>query len=133
LHFQKIFGDISNFDYLLNSVAKLGQQNGLFCYSDPHLTNHVKEKELHPSAGNRQLLSFIFQHYTTNWTIILFYCLIRYEKKFSVIAFFQSLIKPKFFRKDIDLSNLREDLNILSESSEWSVDVIIPTLGRADY
>ncbi len=131
--FHNLFRDISNFDYLLNSVAKLGQQNGLFCYSDPHLIEAVPEKKLYASAGNRDLFSFIYQHYNSIWSLVLFFCLMKYERRFPVGAFLKSFSKPKFFNKDIDLPDVQIPDTSLIDVSGFSVDVIIPTIGRAEY
>ncbi len=133
LEFRGLFGNVSNFTYLLNSVSKVGQQNGLFCYSDPHLIDMVQERELQHAAGNKELFSFVYQHYKSIWVFVLFFSLVKYEKRFPVLALLQSLLKSKFFQKDIDLS----DIQIVSSKShnnfECSVDVIIPTIGRAQY
>ena len=133
LQFCPLFSNISNFDYLLNSIAKLGQQNGLFCYSDPHLIDALQERKLHHTAGNKELFSFVFQHYKSIWIFILFFCLMKYEKKFPVLAFFQSLSKPKFFKKNIDLSEVQGIAINSGERFGSSIDVIIPTIGRVEY
>jgi len=37
MQFQPFLKNITSFGYLLNSIAKIGQQNSLFCYSAPSL------------------------------------------------------------------------------------------------
>ena len=133
LKFKTIFANISGFDHLLNSVAKLGQQNGLFCYSDPQLINAVRNRKLRPSAGNERLFSFVYQHYNSIWIFVLLFCLVKYEKRFPVAAFLQSLKKPKFFKKEINLSKVQVLEDNSNYEPESSVDVIIPTIGRAEY
>lgn len=133
LKFRSVFGKISDFDYLLNSIAKLGQQNGLFCYSDPQLMNTVQQSKLYPSAGNRELFSFVYQHYKGIWIFILFFCLVKYEKRFPVAAFLQAVLKRKFFKKTVDLIEIQEYQNNCERNAQASVDVIIPTIGRAQY
>ena len=132
LKFHDLFGTITNFDFLINSVAKVGQQNGLFCYSDPELIDKAQEKNLKSTAGNKELFSFVFQHYKSIWIFILFFCLVKYEKGFPLRSLFQSLLKPKFFQKEINLSEIIIVRDKTSQSLS-TVDVIIPTLGRADY
>ena len=133
LKFKEIFREITDFDYLLNSVAKVGQQNGVFCYSEPALCASGPENDISPIAGDRELLSFVHQHYKTVWTMVLFFCLVKYEKRFPLISFLQSLLKPKFFKKDIDLSDVYIKAGGSNKKSKTSIDVIIPTIGRAEY
>ncbi len=51
LQFGEMFGQIRNFGFLLNSIAKLGQQNGLFCYSSPEI---LKDGGLSFDSGSGQ-------------------------------------------------------------------------------
>ena len=97
------------------------------------LFDAVQEEELMPSAGNKDLFSFVYQHYKSIWSLVLFFCLMKYERRFPVAALLKSFSKPKFFNKDIDLSDVQIPDNILIEGSVFSVDVIIPTIGRAEY
>ncbi len=133
LKFRALFGKISYFDYLLNSIAKLGQQNGLFCYSDPQLIDAVRERELIPAAGNKELFSFVYQHYKSIWVFVLFFCLAKYERRIPVSAFLQSFLRSKFFKKDINLSDVHIAEGNSINLSGSSIDVIIPTIGRAEY
>ncbi len=132
LKFRGLFKNISNFDYLLNSISKLGQQNGLFCYSDPYLIDSLQESDLKTTAGPNELFSFVSQHYKNIWVFVLFFCLVKYEKQFHFVAFLKSLGKINFFKKDIDLSDEQISNGNLDNQSR-SVDVIIPTIGRAEY
>ena len=133
LKFRTLFKNISDFDYLLNSVAKLGQQNGLFCYSDPQLIHAVGEREIIPVSRDKELFSFVYQHYKSIWIFVLLFCMVKYEKQFPLLEFLQSLVKPKFFKKSIDLSEI-ETIKVKADD-QWksSIDVIIPTIGRANY
>ena len=131
LKFQSILRDTFNFGYLLNSVAKIGQQNGLFCYSDPALVNIKSEQEPVAMASKTELFSFVSQHYKSIWALVLFYCLVRYEKVFPLFAFLKSLFKRDFFKLEVDLSGI--ELETFSKEETNSIDVIIPTIGRPKY
>ena len=133
LKFRHLFGNILKFDYLLNSVAKVGQQNGLFCYSNPHLINIAHEKELRPSAGHKELFGFVYQHYNTIWVFVLFFSLVRYENIFPLEALFGSFSKPKFFKKEVDLSENKKESPDFTKDFPETIDVIIPTVGRPRY
>lgn len=133
LKFQTDFGRISNFDYLLNSLAKVGQQNGLFCYSDPKLIDIMQEKILQPTAGNKELFAFVSQHYKPIWVFVLFFCLVKYENKFPLWSLFRSFFKADYFRKEVDLSENVNCIDSVTRALPTSIDVIIPTIGRAEY
>lgn len=133
LKFQKDFGDLSNFNYLLNSVSKVGQQNGLFCYSDPGLLEISGDNKPIATAGYKNLFSFVYQHYKGIWVLVLLFCLFKYEKKFPVVAILPTLLKPKFFKKNIDLSSVVIAKDDSVDPLGSSIDVIIPTIGRAAY
>ena len=131
LKFQSILRDTSNFGYLLNSVAKIGQQNGLFCYSDPALVKTKSEQEPDAMASKTELFSFVSQHYKSIWVLVLFFCLVRYEKVFPLFAFLKSLFKRDFFKLEVDLSGIELETFLMEETN--SIDVIIPTIGRPKY
>lgn len=133
LKFYSIFKNISDFTFLLNSIAKLGQQNGLFCYSDPDLIYPPRENEPVATAGSKELFSFVYQHYKTVWLFILFFCFIKYEKRFPLASFFHSFTNPKLFKRGVDLSEIKIADGISNLVQDSSVDVIIPTIGRSKY
>ena len=129
IKFKAVFGEISDFGYLLNSIAKIGQQNGLFCYSDPALLKKVDTVKPVATATNSQLFSFVYQHYNTQWTFVLLWCIRKYKNEVPLPEFMQAFFRNKIFRKQIDLNFPRE----LSVSIKKSIDVIIPTIGRIEY
>ena len=133
LQFRPLFKDIKNFEYLLNSVSKLGQQNGLFCYSDPSLINSDLENLPISTARTKDEFSFVYQHYKTIWVFILFFCFVKYERKFPLLVFLRSFGRRKVFKKEVDLSEIKISANSSDPEVPSSVDVIIPTLGRAEY
>ncbi len=132
LKFKSLFEEIDDFDYLLNSIAKIGQQNGLFCYSAPGLVNQLSDKKLITKASSSQLFSFVYKYYNTIWLSVLFWCYWKYEKKFLLISYLQGFFKKKCFLQKVDLSAIKIQSNKITETSN-SIDVIIPTMGRPKY
>lgn len=132
LKFKSLFEGISNFDFLLNSIAKIGQQNGLFCYSAPGLVKQISDKKLKSTATSSQLFSFVYSYYNTIWLSVLFWCYWKYENKFPLKAYFQAFLEKKCFLQKADLLAIRIQSNKIPEISN-SIDVIIPTMGRPVY
>ncbi|MDT0686838.1 glycosyltransferase family 2 protein [Autumnicola psychrophila] len=131
LRFKELYGKISDFGYFLNAIAKTGQQNGLFCYSDPALTKAATNNNPVPVASYSQLFSFVHQHYTSSWTSVLQWCLWKYEKKAAMMSYSKAFVQKKNFREDVDLSDFIPEAS--QNSDDTSLDVIIPTLGRKKY
>lgn len=131
LRFKDLLGKIENFEYLLNSIGKLGQQNGLVCYSDPVLINREKSLSVVSTASRTQLFAFIYQHYNSIWTSGLLFCFALFETSFPLGAYVQSFFNRKLFKKDIDLSRIT--VSSCRPFFGNGIDVIIPTMGRADY
>lgn len=130
LKFKRSVSIFSNFDYLLNAIAKLGQQNGLFCYHSPKLAIK-RNQNITYKASEADLFSFTFQFYKKIRAVILFLCFIQYKKKYYLQSFIFNCFKRNFFSIDIDFSD------IAIESSkpciDNAVDVIIPTIGRPKH
>ena len=132
LKFKSIFHDIENFGYLINSIAKLGQQNSLFCYNEPDLIKTNSQPSYKSRASISQLFNFVAQHYKKEWLIVLLFCFIKYEKQLPLWAFFNSYLKKSWFHKEVYLSDLKVALN-KTKSLRDAIDVIIPTIGRPEY
>ncbi len=132
MYFRPIFKDIGDFGYLLNSIAKIGQQNGLFCYSEPGLVKNRQQDRLFYQGGTRNLFRFVSQHYKKEWLWVLFFCLWRYEKRFPLFSFISSLKKESFFKKNIELP-IKEIEGNKNPISPTTIDVIVPTLLRAEH
>lgn len=133
LRYRDEFKDIQNFGYLLNSISRIGQQNGLLCYSDPDLIiKNQKTKKLKLKLEADQLFKFVAQHYKKEWLWVLFFCLCKYEHKFPIIALIKNLKIKSYFRKNISLpiENINGKENLPPEKS---IDIIIPTLYRPKY
>lgn len=129
LKFKNTINLNNSLDYVLNSIAKLGMPNGLFCYSEPHLLIKNEVNVQNEKASIFQLFKFVKQHYKSVWCILLFLNLIMYEKRFFLIALIKTLfIKRIYFSSSFDLETM-----ITHDIKDVSIDVIIPTLGRQAY
>ncbi|GAA4975959.1 glycosyltransferase family A protein [Algibacter aquimarinus] len=119
------------FDYTLNSIAKLGMKNGLFCYSMPKLLNpNINVTDNNPTS-KIELFKFIKQHYKSRWILLAFLNSLIYEKRLLLLP----LITSFFIAKKFKSLNFK-DLEIVSKASnvlDTSLDVIIPTIGRKLY
>lgn len=120
----------TDFDYYLNSVAKLAMPLGLLCYSEPKL---LKESAISYNfkVSNFTLFKFVRQHYKTPWLFLLFLNLLIYEKQFPFFPFLASFYfkrrKPNFSLDNIKLESVRKVV------CDGTIDVIIPTIGRKKY
>ncbi len=132
LKFKSLFEGNNDFDFLLNSIAKIGQQNGLFCYSAPGLVSQTTDREPEPTATSDQLFSFVYKYYNTIWLSVLFWCYWKYEKKIPLKAYLQAFQKKKNFLQKVDLSGIKIQSNKIPVTSN-TIDVVIPTMGRAAY
>jgi len=132
LRFKPLLKNITDFNYLLNAIAKIGQQNGLFCYSAPGLVRQISEKKLKTTATSDQLFSFVYKYYNTIWLSVLFWCHWKYENEFPIKAYLQAFVEEKCFLQKVDLSIFKIQSNKIPETSN-SIDVIIPTMGRPEY
>lgn len=121
---------IKSFEFFLNSAAKLGQQNGLFCYSVPHLVKSIPEN-VFSTASTKELFKFVYRHYKTIWTSILFWCYLKYEKKIPLLPYSQAYWGRKCFQEKIDLQKNKTSFSL--GKLVTSIDVIIPTIGRPEH
>ncbi|WBL23198.1 glycosyltransferase family 2 protein [Zunongwangia sp. HRR-M8] len=130
LKFQKNFSRFSDFEYLLNAIAKLGQHNGLFCYHSPQLA--IKRSEnINYKAVEADLFSFTCQLYKKIRAVILFLCFMQYKKKYPFKSFIFNCFKLNFFATEIDFSDI--SIESSKPKTDHSIDVIIPTIGRPKH
>ena len=129
-----VFKDVKlhqEFDYYINSLAKIAMPQGLFCYSEPLLFINDIARKPKKQASLYKLFQFVKQHYKLGWLFFLFFCLIIYERKFPIFQLFNSLRFRKLYL-DLDFSKIK-----ISSSRKLvkknNVDVIIPTIGRKKY
>lgn len=122
----------SNFDYFLNSLAKLIMEKGLLCYSEPTL---LIDASVVPEENRKSLYTlfrFVKQHYRTRWVFLLFLDLFLYQRKLAVLP----LLSGLFYRNRKMQDNLLNQIEVLSTKNSFStetIDVIIPTIGRKQY
>lgn len=129
--FRSHLQHITNFGYLLNAIAKIGQQNGLFCYSAPGLVHNFSDK-IKYTASNSQLFQFVAQFYKKPRLAVLGWCFKKYENENYIFSLVCSLLKKNFFQQKFDLS----DITIKSSKKEDlddTIDVVIPTIGRPEH
>ncbi|KIA99801.1 glycosyl transferase [Flavobacterium sp. KMS] len=121
----------SNFNYYLNSIAKVCMPLGLLCYSEPKL---LLENEIHltSKSSNLVLFRFVKQHYRTRWIFLLFLNLIIYEFKFPLLAFLYSITFKNRNNNSINLDPIKVTSS-LKVINTGTIDVIIPTIGRKEY
>ena len=120
-----------NFDFFLNSLAKLGMPLGLFCYSEPKLFKIVPEC-YQPKVTIYTLFQFVYQHYKTRWLFLMLFNLMVYEKRLPIFAFLKALLYKKRSNIGISLDSIvvQSSKEVVNEAT---VDVIIPTIGRKSY
>ncbi|MEL0455977.1 glycosyltransferase family A protein [Flavobacteriaceae bacterium SZ-1-7] len=119
------------FDFVLNSMAKLGMPNGLFCYSEPKLLLENNIGFNLPKASTVQLFMFVKQHYKGIWSLLFPLNFMVFEKRFPILTFIRTiLVKKHKFSSNFDLQPLeKQSQNI----DNITIDVIIPTLGRKAF
>ncbi|MFT5252761.1 MAG: GT2 family glycosyltransferase [Flavobacteriales bacterium] len=122
----------SNFDYFLNSVAKVGMILGLLCYSEPKLLSYTSPAIKDHKANLYVLFRFVKQHYKMRWIVLLFFNLFIFEKQLPLFPFLYSLFFKNRKKTGINLDSIlvKSDLAVVGNKL---IDVIIPTIGRKQY
>ena len=121
----------SDFEYYLNSVAKVFMPLGLLCYSEPKLLREMSVFE-GQSASVYTLFKFVKQHYRARWILLLLLNLLIYEKKFP----FAALLNAAFFKNRNKKGNNLDGITVQSSLKvvdKETIDVVIPTIGRKEY
>lgn len=124
----KDFSYSHDFNYDLNSIAKLGIPKGLFCYSDPKLLKLTASFQKH--AGIFTLFRFVKQHYRTRWVFLLTLNFLWHERKLTILPLLRSLF---YTRRKFNMSISLEAIDAQSHRELPTIDVIIPTIGRSSY
>lgn len=120
----------NSFDFVLNSIAKLGMPNGLFCYSEPKLLFKTDLTNNEKVASNFELFKFVKQHYKPVWSFLLLVNFMVNESKFKWVPFLYSIFYKKInFNINFSLNSKRNTQPNINPS----IDIIIPTLGRKTY
>jgi|WetSurMetagenome_2_1015567.scaffolds.fasta_scaffold68920_2 GT2 family glycosyltransferase len=121
-----------DFEYFLNSLAKMAMPIGLFCYSEPSLLKNYEGSIITPKTSNYELFKFVKQHYKKVWVWLLFLDLLIYEKKIVILPLFFSLFYKKKIWPTVMFEEIWDD-NLDLQKVTSSIDVIIPTIGRKKY
>ncbi|MFD1294253.1 glycosyltransferase family 2 protein [Lutibacter holmesii] len=128
---QKVIQPTLDFDYFLNSLAKLAMPSGLFCYSEPSLLQG-KYENIAPKCSKFSLYTFVKQHYKLRWLFLLFLNEFIYEKKISLFPLLQALFKKSKRNLCVNLKAINVNTNV-KNINKGTIDVIIPTIGRKHY
>ncbi|ANH60441.1 glycosyltransferase family 2 protein [Dokdonia donghaensis] len=121
-----------NFDFLLNSIAKKAQAQGLICLSEPQL---VKDQALVKSliATREELYTFVSKHYKKRWLFFLFIMHAKYSRTYPVVNVLRCLFKKNSSHINIDFNKIVFETFKPEGSLPLQIDVVIPTLGREKY
>lgn len=121
----------TNLDFVLNSIAKLYQPLGMFCYSEPQLIAASKSQITYPVATTKELFSFVSQHYKWVWKHFLLLCYVIFENRLPLLPWLFSIFRTqrKVNQEELNFENYQSVINWENET----IDVIIPTIGRKQY
>jgi glycosyltransferase involved in cell wall biosynthesis len=129
---DKDFFKIEDFSFFINTVAKQGQINNLFCYSEPQLLQRTEVDNLvFPKRSLQYLFRFVRQNYKPKWSFILLFNYIIYERRFPIGAFVKAIRFNSKRKLIFDLSSIKIRFKPEKKFNK-SLDVIIPTLGRSE-
>ena len=116
--------------YALNSFAKQGQKQGLFCYSEPSLLKGIApDPSRDGSASMDTLFRFVRQHYRTRWIGLLLLNLWVYERRLPLTSLLKVLFHPSRMKWPVQV----ELPTPVAEPAPQAIEVVIPTIGRASY
>lgn len=120
-----------SFDYLLQSLTKRAMSNGLFCYSEPKLLNRSIDFN-QESSSDYILFRFVKQHKSLKWLFVLFFNILIYEKRLSVLPLIYGLFftTRKWNNKYLDTVEVCSKKKVVSTGE---IDVIVPTIGRPGH
>ena len=121
-----------NWDYFLNSVAKVCMPLGLLCYSEPNLLIEKTGRIESISTNLFVLFRFVKQHYKKRWIVLLFLNLLVFEKQFPLLPLLYSLFFKSRKKKLLNLDAIPVQ-SALTVADQKTIDVIIPTIGRKKY
>jgi GT2 family glycosyltransferase len=122
----------SDFDYFLNSIAKVGMILGLFCYSEPQLLLKNTPSIKPQNANLFVLFRFVKQHFKKRWLILLFLNLVIFEKKIPILPLLYSVFFKSRKKSQLHLDSIQVQ-STLTVIDKKTIDVIIPTIGRKQY
>ena len=130
--FSDLFKGIDDFEFLLNSISKLGQKNSLFCYSEPELYLASNSKERRESGWSAmKVFQFVGGHYHKARLILLFLSYLIDKRAIPMIPLFSGLFQRSFFGSEIKLKFIDNKISCKREFKS-EVEVIIPTFKREE-
>ncbi|EAP88553.1 glycosyltransferase family 2 protein [Croceibacter atlanticus] len=133
LQFKNTVSEEMGLDYMLCSIAKLGQPKGLCCYRLPLETlNTVDVKQ----ATTSIVFKFVRQHYRLQWQFLLLFNLIVFENKWPILYMLKSVCTQKRLHLKNSLPTIQVKKEVFAQQQQQQqqqLDVIIPTIGRASY
>ena len=124
-----------NFNTVLHSLGKIGQSQGLLCYSEPKLLKpDVAIKQVPDlKATTTDLFNFVAKHYKWVWKHFLLINYSIYRSRFPLAALLKSCFNSQFPAKINLLEQVPLPLLKPIDTSKINLDVIIPTIGRKAY
>ncbi len=130
----KINNPKKSFLFTLNVVAKTSIIKGVFCYSEPKLIHSTKKNSsVKKEISELELLVFIKSVYKKRWTLMYLLNVLLYEKRVPLGSFIRSIFIKKM---DVEVKPFKKEIKSIKKSIEktdFTVDVVIPTLGRKKY
>ena len=121
-----------DFEYFLNSIAKLGMPKGLFCYSEPQLLVAPVTHNLEKKLNYFTLFRFVKQHYKKRWLFISLLNFIVFEKRFPLFPFLKAFFFSTRRGVEINFDSLQVQ-SVEEQIKKPTIDVVIPTMGRKAY
>lgn len=118
-------------DFFLNLLARLYMPAGLFCYSNPLLLkqgSHTFGPLKNYGLSFSHLFQFSKQDRGSSGIVLLFFCLLFFEKKFPLFPLLRSILYRRLPRP----ATIRAEITPI-EMELPSIDVIVPTIGRKQY
>ena len=129
---KKEIREVKNFEYFLNSLAKLAMPAGLLCYSVPNLVVNTNSFCKQEKASLFVFFKFVKQHYRVRWIFILFLNYFIYEKRFLFFPLLTALFYKNKKNSDAILASIPiESTKKVIEKK--TINVVIPTIGRKKY
>lgn len=130
--FAKNIAAYTDFEYFLNSIAKLGMPKGLFCYSEPQLLVSTDTRNLKGCSNPYTLFRFVKQHFKKRWLLLLLVNIFIYERKLLLLPFLSALFFTTRRNTIFDFDSIPVQANGV-EAKQCTIDVIIPTMGRKTH
>lgn len=133
--FKSLSSISTDFRLLISAIAKHGSQIGLFPYSEPCLLVKPIPTLLGTGASMRATMQLAKSYYGLKWVVFIWLCALIYERKFRPDWLLLGLLQPALPKVKLDYTSLQSLLTNYEQvpNASDSVEVVIPTLGRAAY